>query len=258
MNKRSTAAGVTVMYCLATAGCGGTKMLESPEEFVPGAPLAGTVDSHFAATLDWVIVRDGPGTWARSADWDEYVLTVHNRADEPLQVLSVRVVDSLGKVAAADDDRERLVEASRDTSQRYQGQGIEVKAGASSELLFAAGALGALGGVMAVEAGTTIALYGGGSAMAAAGVLGVLVLAPALVVGSVVKSANEAEVAMEIRRRHTLLPAEVAAGETRTLTQFFPLAPAPQRIELAWVDQDGQHFISIDTAEALAGLHLVE
>lgn len=258
MNKRTTAAALAVMYCLAATGCGGTKMLESPEEFVPGAPLAGIVDTHLAVTLDWIIVRDGPGTWARSADWDEYVFTVHNRADQPLQILSVRVVDSLGKAAAADDDRERLVEASRDTSQRYQGQDIEVKAGASSELLFAAGALGALGGAMAVEAGTTIALYGGSSAMAAAGVLGVLVLAPALVVGSVVKSANEAEVAMEIRRRHTLLPAEVAAGETLTLTQFFPLAPAPQRIELVWIEPEGQHVISIDTAEALAGLHLAE
>ncbi len=37
---------------------------------------------------------------------------------------------------------------------------------------------------------------------------------------------------------------------------FFPLAPAPQRIEIDYRDGLGTHRLEIDTRAALTGLHL--
>ena len=34
----------------------------------------------YAAALDWIIVRDGPGTWAKNVDWDEYLIRVHTKS----------------------------------------------------------------------------------------------------------------------------------------------------------------------------------
>jgi hypothetical protein len=252
MNTRTALTVVGTLYCIVATGCGGTKVLESPEAFSPAAPLASGGDARLGATLEWVIFRDGPGTWARRADWDECLLTVHNRSAGPVRVLALTVVDSSGTGITADNDRKRLVKGSRQTVKRYQGHGIEVQAGASSELLYVAGAVG---GAVAYGAGSTLALYGGSSA-AAAGALGILVLGPALVVGAVIKSGNESEVAREIERRHTVLPLDLAAGETGAIVQFFPLAPAPQYVELVWADADGEYALRLDTSEVLAGLHL--
>lgn len=253
--KQSIRAATAVVACgLVLAGCGGTKILKHPDAFNPAAPLASGADAQLAVTLDWVVVRDGPGTWARSADWDEYLLTVHNRAAAPLAILSVTVIDSLGETICADQERSRLVKASRRTSKRYKGEGIEVKAGASSDVLLAAGAIG---GAVAYGAGATLAVAGGSSAMAA-GALGGLVIAPVLVVGALVKSSNEKEVAAEIRRRHAALPIELQAGESRTLALFFPLAPAPRSVELLYAGAEGPRVVSIDTGPVLTGLHLAK
>ena len=51
--------------------------------------LAASGDARIAASLDWVIVRDGPGTWAKNADWDEYLVTLRNDSAEPVTVTAV-------------------------------------------------------------------------------------------------------------------------------------------------------------------------
>lgn len=254
MNPSIRALTAAVACGLVLAGCGGTKILKQPGAFTPAAPLASGADAQLVAMLDWVIVRDGQGTWARNADWDEYLLTVHNRSAAPLQIVSVSVIDSLGETIRSDKERSRLVKASRRTSKRYKGEGIEVKAGASSEALLATGAIA---GGLAYGAGATLAVAGGGSAMAA-GALGGLVLGPALVVGALVKSSNEKEVAAEIRRRHAALPIELQPGESRALALFFPIAPAPRSVELLYAGAEGPQVVSIDTGPVLAGLHLAK
>ena len=78
MNKSLLNLGLSLTYVLsafAVAGCGGTKVLKEPQPLQTTQPLAANSDQEVVATLDWVIVRDGPGTWARNADWDEYLLS---------------------------------------------------------------------------------------------------------------------------------------------------------------------------------------
>ena len=254
MYQGNKAAALVMAAGLALAGCAGAKVIDEPVEFTPAAPLGSAQDRHAEAVLEWVIFRGGPGSWARNADWDEYLLVVHNRSASALRVTSVTVVDSLDASLGPDNDRKRLVKASRENGKRYKDASVTVKAGASGDALAAAGALGT---GLAYGAGTAVMAYGGGSAVAA-GVIGGLLLGPVLVVGGMIKSANQREVAQEIHRRHTALPVEIPVAGSRPLDLFFPLAPSPRRIELRYMHDDGEGVLSIDVSAALAGLHLDE
>jgi hypothetical protein len=119
---------------------GGTKVLKEPQPMEPMQPLAATSDKSVTATLDWVIVRDGPGTWARNADWDEYQLRVSNQSDQPIKITEVFVVDSLNTRIESQSRRKSLVKGSKKTARRYKKSGIKVKAGAGAGTMLVAGA----------------------------------------------------------------------------------------------------------------------
>ena len=118
-----------VAVCLVLPGCGGTKVLKDPQPMheattlAPQPPLASGGDDKLGVHLTWVIVRDGPGTWAQNADWDEYLLVANNSSGETLRITGASVYDSLGNRIAADDDRKRLVKASRKASQQQSRGG---------------------------------------------------------------------------------------------------------------------------------------
>jgi hypothetical protein len=244
-----------VAVCLVLPGCGGTKVLKDPQPMheattlAPQPPLASGGDNKLIVHLTWVIFRDGTGSWARNADWDEYLLVASNSSGETLRITGASVYDSLGTRMAADDDRKRLVKASRKTSQRYKESGVEVMAGVTPGTLLYASAAGYGIGTAVVS---SAAIYSSAFALA----LAALALAPVLAVGGVVKASNNNEVAKEIQRRHTDLPVDIDAGDQLALDLFFPLAPSPQRVELTYVDGQGEHIIVIDTRESLDGLHI--
>ncbi len=75
--------------------------------------------------LDWVIVRDGPGTWAKNSDWDEYLLRVSNLSDQPIRVTRLTVVDSLSTRIESQSTRKALVSGSKETAQRYEKAGMK-------------------------------------------------------------------------------------------------------------------------------------
>ena len=112
--------------------------------------------------------------------------------------------------------------------------------------------------VTAAGAGAGAVLGAGTLAGAAGGaaVMGAVVLAPVLAVGSVVRGVNHSAVNTQIEQRQTLLPLDVPAGDEQMLDVFFPLAPSPRTVELAYSDATGEHVIVIDTSAALNGLHI--
>lgn len=247
--------GITITI-LASAfllgGCGGTKVLKQPEPIGVSQSLASASDEQISATLDWVIVRDGPGTWAKNADWDEYLIRVQNLGDQPIRVTNVVVMDSLGTRIESRGDRNQLVKGAKQAKRRYRGEGLEVKAGAGAGTLLAAGAVaGAAGAAMVAAAPLTIG--GGAAAVAATGV----VLLPVLAVGGVVRGVNNSKVNKEIESRTTLLPI-VLQEEEKSLDVFFPLSPSPRQIEVSYADSQGDHTLIVDTRTALEGLHLVQ
>ncbi len=240
------------MLLLAISACGGAKVLKEPEPLVVTRPLATASDQHLSVTLDWVIVRDGPGTWAKNVDWDEYLLRIQNLGDDSIRVTNITVLDSLGTRIETGDSRKQLVKGTKKTKRRYKGEGLKVKAGVSAGTLLAAGAVTA---VTVASVGGAVVL--GGSALAAGVATGVL-LVPVLAVGGVFRGVNNSKVNNQIESRQTLLPIELQDEVENSLHVFFPLVPSPRQLELTYVDLRGEHTLIVDTQAALEGLHLLQ
>lgn len=241
--------GSAVAFLLSAcvlAGCGGTKVLKESQPIQTTQPLAAASDEQISVALDWVIVRDGPGTWARNADWDEYLLRVNNLTDDALEITSITLLDSLGTRIDTDNSRRKLVKGARKTKRRYKDEGLEVRAGAGAGIMVVAGtaSFGA-GGMLAF----------GGSAVGAAGLM---VAAPVLAVGGVLRGVNNSKVNKEIETRQTLLPISLQREEEKSLDIFFPLTPSPRQVELTYVDSQGEHTLVVDTLTTFGGLHLVQ
>lgn len=233
-------------------GCGGSKVLKEPEPLVVTQALAAASDERLSATLDWVIVRDGPGTWAKNVDWDQYLIRVRNLGSGSLEITNISVVDSLEVLIEPGNSRKELIKGTKATKRRYKGEGLKVKAGAGAGTLL----------VGAAATGVTVASLGAGaalgsSAMAGAAVGG-LVLVPVLAVGGVLRGVNNSKVNNQIEVRQTLLPLELSSEEKKAFDVFFPLTPSPQRIEIRYVDGRGEQLLVVDTQAALDGLHLAE
>jgi len=253
---QTSAMRIVVFGALAAvglSGCGGSKVLRNPKPLAVTQSLAATSDQRLAATLDWVIVRDGPGTWAKNVDWDEYLIRVQNLSDEPIRVTNITVFDSLGTRIDIGRNRRQLVEGTRQTKRRYKDERLKVKAGVSAGLLTTTG--GASAAAAAAVGFAAIAGYSSAASLSSALVTGTIV-APALVIGGFVRGVNDSKVNRRIQSRQTRLPAVLQAAQERSLDIFFPLAPSPQHMELTYVDSQGPHILIIDTHTALDGLHL--
>ena len=251
MNDKS-ASGIRsccLVFLLGLSACGGTKVLKEPESLAVTQALATASDQHLSAALDWVIFRDGPGTWARNVDWDEYLIRVRNQGDDSFQLTNITVVDSLGTRIEPRQSRSQLVKGTKETKRRYKGEGLKVKAGLSGGVLVGAGVVTAAG-----SSGLGAAAMAGGSAAGAAAA--VVVLVPVLAVGGIVRGVNNSKVNDQIELRQTLMPVVLQVEEEKVLHIFFPLSPSPQQLELTYLDSDGDNTLLIDTRSALEGLHL--
>ena len=251
--KKSLFESGVLLLLLALSGCGGTKVLKEPEPLVVKQSIAAASDQYLTATLDWVIVRDGPGTWARNVDWDEYLIRVQSLTDESIRVTNVTVMDSLGTRIETRENRKQLVKGTKVTKRRYKDEEVKVKAGAGVGVLVAGG----------VAAGATTAIIVGGGVLgmggaAGAAAVGGLILAPVFAVGGIMRGVNNSRVNKQIESRQTLLPIVLQEEEEKSLDIFFPLTPSPRQIEFTYVDSRGDHTLIIDTKTALDGLHLVQ
>jgi hypothetical protein len=249
---------VVSLLLVALAGCGGTKVLKEPRPIQTTQPLATASDHRLTVMLDWVIVRDGPGTWAKNSDWDEYLLKVSNLSDQPIHVTRLTVVDSLSTRIESRSTRKALVSGSKETARRYEKAGMKVKAGSGAGAMLVAGAAATAVGVGAATAaayGTAMSAGAAAAGTAGAAAGGLLLLGPALVVGGVVRGVNNSAVNKEIVARQTQLPLEISVGNEVQLDVFFPLGPSPDVVELSYADATGEHSLIIDTSSALKGLH---
>lgn len=244
---------------LGLTGCGGTALLKDPLPH-SDVTVAAASDGHLLVTVDSLIVRDGPGTWARNADWDEYRLTVRNLSEAPVWLDHALVVDALDTTVDTAASRKDLVRQSREVARRHRDAGLDIKAGAGTSTLVASGTVVTAMGLGAVSAASTGALVYGGTASvsgAAAAASGMLLVGPALAVGGVVRGVNNAKVNERIETQHTELPILVPAAEEKQLSLFFPITPSPQRLVLAYRDgEDAARHIVVDTSVVLAGLHV--
>ena len=240
-----------VLAMSALSACAYSKKLEKPIPLEQKGAVASAADERVTASIDAVIVRDGPGSWSRNADWDEYLIHVRATSGWPVDVTEVVVTDSLGKGHKPSPYRTQLARESKKTARRYDDEDLEVTAGTGGAL-FAGGV--AVGGT---SAAVGLATLGSSGAAVGAATAGALVVAPVLLAAGVVVGIQGRQVELEIYRRATEFPVTVAAGADVALDLFIPLAPAPQQVEIKYTDPAGGHVLVIDTRAALAGLHLL-
>jgi hypothetical protein len=236
------------------AACGGSKVTKEPDPLVVSKPLATASDKRLSANLDWIIYRDGPGSWAKDVDWDEYLMRVQNLSVEPILVTNVVVFDSTGTRVERGGNLRQLVDATKQTKRRYKDEGLKVNAGAGGLVIAGTAAAGITG----VAVGTAAAGYFGATAGAVIGVAAAsMVLIPVLAVDGIARATNSNKVNEQIESRQTLFPLVLQDAQERHMDLFFSLAPSPGQINLTYVDSDGEHTLTIDTRAALDGLHLV-
>ena len=251
MNLRTVAIVCTLGLLTLLAGCGGAKLVRNPQAPPSAQALAVAADERLAASLDFVIVRNGPGAWAKNGDWDEYLLRVRAVGPAPVQVLRVEVVDSLGRALSPASGRKALVKASREQVRRSRDSGLKVRAGLGGAAIAATGIGAGLG------AGGIVA-SGGGMLGGVAGAATFFAIAPAFGVAGIVRAVNNSKVDKEIRRRQSALPQTITADREHPLDLFFPLAPSPSAVRITYSDGSGEHRLEIDARAALSGLHLRE
>ena len=259
MNKTRIAA--LIFAAVALTGCGGgTKLVKRPSPLPASVqPVAQAEDAALSARLDSVVVRNGPGAWAKNADWDEYLLHVHNVGTVPLRIDEVTVIDSQAHEQRTLDDRSALVAASRQATRRYRDAGLKLEAGRGGGSLVAAGVGAGVVAYGAATAAATSAALGaggaaGGGAAAAAG--GLVLAAPVLVGMGIVRAVNNSKVDNRIAERATRFPLSVAPGAQAPLDVFFPLSPSPRQVVVHYHDGSGVQRLAIDTTQVLHGLHM--
>ncbi|MFC5576899.1 hypothetical protein ACFPOA_02585 [Lysobacter niabensis] len=248
--------GAVLLMALALSACGAKIVKNAPPPPVDRI-VAEAGSPHMQAQLTWVLVSEGPGSWAEEAVWDEYLIRVRNTSSVPVEINSVVVEDSSGQAAVTMDSRSALIQASKQTAKRYKEQGISVYTGLGSAGMTA---LGVGSTVAGMAYGSTLALgFAGGassSSLALGTAFGLVVTGPVLGTIGVVRATRAHKMNKRIQARNTPLPLALAPGEERMLDVFFPITPAPNRVSISYRQDDAEHRIDIDTRRALAGLHL--
>ncbi len=247
---------LSIFCCVLLTGCGGTKILKKPLPLNLENPITSQSDNSISVSLDGVIFRDGPGTWAKDADWDEYLLSVTNNTDENIILDDVVVVDSVGTELHTNSDRKELVKASKETVTRYKNVGLEVKAGLRPGQILASGAATTGGVALATSmVGASVGGWGGFGIAAGGAVIGVAAI-PVFSIYALVRMGNNDKVAKEILARQTQLPMTLSPGSQYKLDMFFPLAPSPQLVKITLKRGDEHRILDLDTSELLTGLHV--
>ncbi len=199
--------------------CRLSRVIDDPDPLPDRPPLLVAGDGRISVILEAVIARNGPGSWASDADWDEYRLRVRSRDALPRTVVQVSVDDALDRHFEA--GHSPCGPPAPATAAVSRPDAVPVM-----DLLSVP--LPASGAVLAV------------AAVAAAG-------------------SEQARFAMsaEIERRQSRLPIRLEGGRDVALVHFFPSAwsaPLPVRLSVDYEDGEGRHRLDIDTRAALAHL----
>jgi len=242
--------GRNIAYALLLAvvlsGCTGPRIIKEPDPLQTSQPLSQSCDDNVCAYLDWVIVRNGPGSWAKNAKWDEYVLRFEILGRNAITIEDLMVFDSLDHPLSKLDTRHGLTRASVATKKRYKNEKLTVSAGEGTGVLLMAGGVATLIGV-----GVAIGGYSG-LALATAGPAGVVLAAPVLVYDGLSQNAKVNDV---IQARRVTLPLALEGPSETSINAFFSFAPSPRYVEIHYRAANSQRVLKIDTETALKGLH---
>jgi hypothetical protein len=128
--------------CVATS-----RYIASPSAPPPDCGISCS-DKNFSVTLNYVIKPDGPGSWAKGAKWDEYVLTVRNTSSKSATVENIRLVDSKGLHIASGVNPTQLEGESDRMAQAYQNTATQMAVNSALSKALATTSASSLGSVV--------------------------------------------------------------------------------------------------------------
>lgn len=241
------AMAMTVVLCLT--GCLSPRYQHAGKKTPPPVMLnAQFPAAPLHASLETLIMPDGPGSWKKKAYWDEYVVTLHNSSDQPLRIASAELVDFAGSPKQTGDDPWKLERESKNLVKRYQDAGMTVVRVAGPRVLVTA--------AEPAVAGATLGTAGAATAATATAVA--LPVYGATVLG--INIHNKKSITAEFNRRRLKLPLVLPPGETKTGSLFFPMVPNPQSLVLHGSSEargdDSSGRDSVLPLDFLQGLHV--
>jgi hypothetical protein len=228
------------------SSCVSTKYKMAPENAPPPRLLnLAAAQPPLEVALNLVIIYRGPGSWKRTAFWDEYVVTISNQGDLPLTIASAALTDLAGTSHAPGADPWALEKASKTLEQKYRDAGVAFLRNAGAGIVV----VGGFGGVAVAASGGIMAA--GSAALAATGVA-----VPIYFLSIVaINSDNKAGIVSEFNRRRLAPPLTLAPGETRIGSLFFPMTPSPRALTLRWLSGPSGDGLTLPL-DFLQGLHL--
>jgi hypothetical protein len=235
-----------IVLCSLLGACSPQlRMMKEPNaEQIPDYQWAATATDGLSITVHTVLVRNGPGSWVRDADWDEYILTAKNTSPSAMKIKALRLYSPyLRGPQQSSLALQQLENQSHETLQNVRDVAVVAGSGAVA--------------VGATAAVASTAYIGTAAAIAAAP------LTLALLEYPVRQSADRRHLEHEDRslieltilERSMHLPLEIPPGGETTRSAFFPLTPAPNRLEVDYQIGEAQQTLEVPLT-ALAQLHL--
>ncbi len=203
------------------------------------------------ATLNAVIVRQGPGSWKRDAYWDEYIVAVTNPSDVTVTLRCVSLIGLAGETASAGTDPWQLEKQSQTRAEKNYGlaKNTAVHVGGGVTTLAAGAGIGA---VTAGSGGTIV------SATALGAAVGAMVAIPVFAGTTIYRNVHgRHQIQREFNRRRIELPWQIAPGESRQGSFFFPITPGPKTLTFATEVSNGCAQATTIDLTRISQLHLV-
>ncbi len=192
-----------------------------------------------------LIVRGGPGSWVKEANWDEYRVSIRNSSTDKVLLTGAGLHSEFGVTQSSTTDMEDL----------------ELKTSETISLMKHLGTGLLIGGIPSAIA---VATAGGFAATLNAAAAVAAVVPVAIVAGGVVYMHNRGQRKQDrltmqetIRQRSMVFPRELLPNEEITGSLFFGVTPSPDRLFLHYTANgiDGELDLHL---QGLKDLHLKE
>jgi hypothetical protein len=246
-------AGGLLILIAALDGCASSRVLKTPRPpAVADVGWASTTPDGLRLEVHELIFRNGGGSWVKNANWDEYVLTITNESQSPLEIQSIYLYsDKLPAPEVSSTSREQLDARSNKALRALKDVGIVAGVGIVGPSALIVAGIGTSGGVLSAS-----------GAGAAAATVGIVAIPVGLIGGTVYVISRHSRdkkdkvlVQHIIEERGFIVPLQMAAQDQATKSAFFPITPAPTQLVVNYSIQGEVHEISLELP-GLAGLHL--
>jgi hypothetical protein len=253
-----TARYLSLLLCLFLTACFGPRINNKvqPSKSYLDFHLATKADINMSVNLTNLIVKNSQNSWAKDANWDEYIFHIYNLSTKEISIESISVIDALEHENFPQFTRRALNKATRMNKKRFKKSGAKIKVGNGSTRMLAQ----SIGGTL-VGAGIGAGVASGGSLAISAGTLttaggAVIVALPLAAIGGVLKIVNNNRINNRIKTRQNILPEKLLANSEHNFNILFPATPSPRSIKVVYTLKNETHTIVLDLKENFESLHL--